>query len=105
VQRVAVIVKLKPGAGERAAELVEEGPPFDLHEFGFERHTVYLADDEAVFVFEGPQAEAHVASATAELGPAVLRAWEPLVDGPPKFAQGVFSWTKDEAGASEVQSS
>ena len=53
MQRLAVIAKLKPDAEERATELIKEGPPFDPQGTGFQRHSVYLASDEVVFVFEG----------------------------------------------------
>jgi len=34
----AIIARLEPGAEDRAAELLESGPPFDPAELGFERH-------------------------------------------------------------------
>ena len=55
MQRIAIVARLKPGAEERAAELIEGGPPFDARARGFERHAVYLSADEIVFVFEGPE--------------------------------------------------
>jgi hypothetical protein len=53
MNRLAVIAKLKPEAEKRAEELIAEGPPFDPSGMGFERHSVYLAGDHALFVFEG----------------------------------------------------
>ena len=53
MQRIAVIARLRPGAAEEAARLIELGPPFDPPEHGIERHTVFLAPDVALFVFEG----------------------------------------------------
>jgi hypothetical protein len=52
MQRLAVIAKLKPDAEERAIELIREGPPFDPEGTGFQRHSVYLTSEEAVFAFD-----------------------------------------------------
>jgi hypothetical protein len=54
MNRLAVIAKLKPGAEKEAEELVEKGPPFDPSGLGFERHSVYLEGDHALFVFGWP---------------------------------------------------
>jgi hypothetical protein len=95
MQRLAVIAKLKPDAEERAAELIKEGPPFDPDATGFERHAVYLAGDEAVFVFEGGRLNELLASA-ADLAQssARFRAWEPLLDGMPRVAREAYSWQR-----------
>ena len=71
MQRVAVVAKLRPGAGEQAARLIELGPPFDPLTNGLERHTVFLAPDTAVFVFEGgdPQALPHVGERRVDVQP------------------------------------
>ena len=53
MQRIAVIARLKPNAEKRATELIETGPPFDPDKLGFDRHSVYLSGNQAVFVFEG----------------------------------------------------
>ncbi len=53
MERIAVIAKLKPNAEKRATELIETGPPFDPDQLGFDRHSVYLSGNQAVFVFEG----------------------------------------------------
>ena len=55
MQRLAVIAKLRPGTSEEAANLVELGPPFDPGQYGIERHSVFLAADLVVFIFEGGQ--------------------------------------------------
>ena len=94
---VALIVRLKPDSRDQAKELLDEGPPFDLVTLGFESHSVYLADDEAVFVFEGPHAERLVTTAAGELGRTVLGAWGAILDGPPRFAPGVFAWSRSDS--------
>ena len=54
MSRLVVVVPLADGARERARELLEQGPPFDPAATHLERHSVYLTDREAVFVFETP---------------------------------------------------
>lgn len=97
MQRVAVIANLKPDAEEQAAELIKEGPPFDLKGGGFERHAVYLSGDQAVFVFEGGRLD-HLLQAVirAPKASAKFRAWEPLLDGMPKVAREAYFWQRGE---------
>lgn len=99
MQRLAVIAKLKPDAVERAEELIAAGPPFDLKGSGFERHTVFLCGDQAIFVFEGGQPHKVLATIAADLkGATAFAKWEPLLDGLPKVAKEVYSWQRaDEA--------
>ena len=93
MQRVAVVAKLRPGAGEQAARLIELGPPFDPLTNGLERHTVFLAPDTAVFVFEGGDPQALLAALTGADEQSVLGAWETLLDGTPRIAREAYSWT------------
>jgi hypothetical protein len=51
-ERVAVVGKLGPGSRERASQIIAEGAPYDLGEAGFRRHSVFLAEEAVVFVFE-----------------------------------------------------
>lgn len=97
MQRVAVIAKLKPGAAEQAAELIAKGPPFEPEKIGFERHSVYLSGDQAVFVFEGGNV-AGLMRAVGEgpEGAAAFGAWEPLIDGMPRLAREAYSWQRSE---------
>jgi hypothetical protein len=92
MQHIAVIAKLRPGTAEQAAELIEAGPPFDPAKHEVERHSVFLAQDTVVFVFEG----GHVNSLLAALGgaeeQAALGAWEPLLEGTPLIAQQAYGW-------------
>ena len=75
MQRIAVIAKLRPGAAEEAAKLIELGPPFDPSVHEIERHTVFLGPDVAVFSFEGgkcrassPHSEARTSSRCSQSG-------------------------------------
>jgi hypothetical protein len=92
MQRIAVIAKLRPGVTDEAARLIEAGPPFDPSKHDVERHTVFLAPDVVIFVFEG----GHVNSLLSALGgpdeQAALGAWEPLLDGTPLIAQQAYDW-------------
>jgi hypothetical protein len=50
MEQIAIVARLKSGTEPRAAELIAQGPPFDPDESGLERHTVYLAADEVLFI-------------------------------------------------------
>jgi hypothetical protein len=52
-ERVAVVATLLPGSRERAAEILAKGAPYGLALAGFRRHSVFLAEETVVFVFEG----------------------------------------------------
>ena len=92
MQRIAVVATLRPGTSEQAARLIELGPPFDPLDNGLERHTVFLAADTVVFVFEGADPHSVLAALTGDNQQSVLGAWESLVDGTPKVAPEVYSW-------------
>ncbi len=95
MERLALVAKLKEGAGERAAELVRGGPPFDPGERGFGRHSVYLAPEHVVFVFESDGAAETVGELLAErAGSAAFAAWAPLLAGPPEIALEGYHWRR-----------
>ena len=58
MSRAVVVLPLREGASEQAAELLRGGPPFDPEEVGLERHHVFLTEREAVFVFEADSRDA-----------------------------------------------
>ena len=92
MQRIAVIAKLRPGTAEQASKLIELGPPFDPRVHHIERHSVFLAHEVAVFVFEGGQVASLLASLAGEDEQSVLAAWEPLLDGTPMIAREAYNW-------------
>jgi hypothetical protein len=95
VSRLVVIVPLKPGARERAEELLRAGPPFELQKTQFERHHVFLTDREVVFLFEG-EGTSHTLQLPGE-DPAVWRAaeaWSECLAERPRLASTAFSWTR-----------
>jgi hypothetical protein len=108
VQRLAVVLRLKPGTRDRAASLVAERPPFDPEESGLDRHAVYLSDDEAVFVFEGADVEWQLDDLLDDFfHPALQKAieeWRPLLEGEPRIATEAYSWdrTSTPGGAADV---
>ena len=99
MERLALVARLKPGSEPRARELIAKGPPFDLREGGFLRHSVFLSSREVVFVFEAPQVEWLVDSLVDEpfhwLRREALDEWRPLVEGQPRVAREQFFWEQD----------
>jgi len=97
VQRLAVIANLKPNSEARAAELVEQGPPFSPKEAGFERHSVYLTGDHVVFVFEGGQLDGLLRNVIKDpSSTGAFRRWEAVIEGMPRVAREVYSWERGE---------
>ena len=91
MSRAVVVLPLREGASEQAAELLCAGPPFDPEEVGLERHHVFLTEREAVFVFEADSLDA----ADKLIGEG--RLWPGCVGvegprrGPPRLAQDAYS--------------
>lgn len=99
LERVAVIAKLLPGSRERAAEILAKGAPYGLSLAGFRRHSVYLAEEAVVFVFEGPHIEELVRDLVNDPArSAAFSVWAPLVDGTPVLAQEAFYWRVEQHG-------
>jgi hypothetical protein len=95
-QRVAVVANLLPGSRERAAEILAEGAPYGLELAGFRRHSVFLAEETVVFVFEGAGIERLVRDLVNDPArAAAFSTWAPLLEGTPALAREEFHW---EAG-------
>jgi hypothetical protein len=93
---VAVIASLRLGSRERAEEILAEGAPYELAETGFRRHSVFLAEEAVVFVFEGVGIEALVRDLVNDpTRSATFSVWGPLLDATPALAREEFYW---EAG-------
>lgn len=92
--RLAILLPLQEGVEDQARSLIAEGPPFDLEASGLESHHVFVTDSEVVFLFEGETpaairrlaAQAHVWT--------VASAWNELLAGPPRVAEGAYSWAR-----------
>ena len=95
--RLVIVVPLRNGTKERARELLEEGPPFELEETQLERHEVFLTDHEAIFVFEAPGDEPPL---QLRAGNPLLRtaaaAWKEYMAGRPRKAESAFHWTRGD---------
>lgn len=99
MKRLAVTAKLRPGTEETALALIKKSPPFDPGSTGFERHAVYLGNDEAVFVFEGTDVERVVDTVINDpVVSAAFSAWGDLLDGTPTLARPVYHWERDNGG-------
>jgi hypothetical protein len=96
---VTVVATLLPGSRERAAQILAKGAPYGLGLAGFRRHSVFLAEEAVVFVFEGPDIEGLVRDLVNDpASSASFSIWAPLLAGTPVLAREEFHW---EAGQSE----
>jgi len=92
---LVVVAPLKAGMGERARELLAEGPPFDLEGSVFERHAVHLTDREAIFVFEGEGPSSTLVLSAED--PTIWRAaeaWQECFSERPRVARTAYSWER-----------
>jgi hypothetical protein len=97
-ERVAVIAKLLPGSRERATQILAEGAPYGLELAGFRRHSVFLAAEAVVFVFEGPRIEDLVRQLVDDPArSSAFSVWGPLIEGSPALAHQAFHWEADPA--------
>lgn len=95
-ERVAVVARLRPGSREPASQILAQGAPYDLGESGFRRHSIFLAEQTAVFVFEGSGVERLVRELVDDPArSAAFSAWGPLLEETPTLAPEEFYW---EAG-------
>jgi hypothetical protein len=86
IDRVSFVARL-PGSRERAAEIISKGASYELALAGFRRHSVFLAEETVVFVFEGRAIEGLVRDLVND--PARSTAfsiWAPLLEGTPVLA-------------------
>ena len=95
-ERAAVIARLLPASRERAVQILAKGAPYGLALAGFRRHSVFLAEEAVVFVFEGPGIEGLVRDLVNDpVRSAAFGVWAPLLEGTPALAKEEFYW---EAG-------
>ena len=92
--RAVVVLPLREGSSEQAAELLRGGPPFDPEEVGLERHHVFLTEREAVFVFEADSRDAGDKLIGEGRFWSAASAWKDLVAGPPRLAEDAYSWVR-----------
>jgi hypothetical protein len=66
---------------------------------GIERHSVFLADEAVVFIFEGPDIEGLVGDLVNDrASSAGFAVWAPLLQGTPALAREEFFWRADQSG-------
>jgi hypothetical protein len=94
MSRAVVVLPLREGTSEQAAELLRGGPPFDPEEVGLERHHVFLTESEAVFVFEADSRGAAEKLIGEGRFWSAASAWKHLVAGPPRVAEDAYSWIR-----------
>ena len=96
--QLVVVLPLRAGTADRARELLAGGPPFDLEETEFQRHTVHMTEREVLFVFDA-EAQSTTLTLPGE-DPALWQAavaWREVLDGKPRVARLAFSWARPEA--------
>jgi hypothetical protein len=95
-ERVAVVATLKPGSREQAGAILAQGAPYGIDRAGFRRHSVFLAEETVVFLFEGPGIEGVVRNLVNDpVRSGGFGVWAPLLGGTPALAREEFYW---EAG-------
>jgi hypothetical protein len=95
VTRIAMIVPLVEGAGERARALIASFPPLDPP-LGIEEQEVFVTESEIAFVFETSDRgilERLGAGPTSWVG---APEWREIVAGKPHVAQVGYSWSRPE---------
>jgi hypothetical protein len=90
-----MLARLKPGARERALQLVEDHQANHGAETEFDRHAIFLAPEEVIFYFEGPDAEKALRRVLDDpVRSTMLAPWIPLFDGPLHAAPEVDYWER-----------
>jgi hypothetical protein len=82
MDRVVLVAHLKPGSRERAQELLVEHASREDLEAAFDRHAIFLSETEAVFFFEGPDADRSVRAILNDPSASEIGHWIPLFAGP-----------------------
>jgi hypothetical protein len=96
---IVFVARIRPGQRDALDRLFRDGPPFDPAAVGLTGHSVYLGDDEAVFLFRAPDPVAAVKRLSAE--PGLLRDTLRIAGmvHPPHFVNQVYAWEPERAEA------
>jgi hypothetical protein len=93
MDRVVLLAHLKDGARARAEELLTHEARANAPEDAFERGTIFLADREVVFLFEGANVDETVRAILDDpVRSTVITPWLPLFEGPLHRAHDAYSW-------------
>ena len=84
---LVVVLPLRPGARDRARDLLRHGPPFDPDEAGLERHQAFVSDTEVVFLFEADARQSVLRLVDDASLWEAAEGWTELVAGPPRLAE------------------
>lgn len=96
LSRVAVIVPLVEGAGDRARALLAAGPPFDPATWDLEAHHVFATDREVVFVCEASDDGLFERLTGNSTFWAAKSEWTEIIAGAPHIASAVHSWSRPQ---------
>jgi hypothetical protein len=95
MSRLVVVAPLKPGARERARELLAGGPPLAPEGTRFDSYDAFVTEREAVFVFEAAEAVATLeVSADDPEHSQVAPAWRECLAERPRVAVTAFTWKR-----------
>ena len=95
MDRFVLTARLKPDGRQRALALLAEHSALGAEELEshVDRHTIWLTETDAIFLFEGEGAhEAVRALFNDPVRSALLGHWLPLFDGPLHQAVEAYSW-------------
>ncbi len=96
-ERVILLAALKPGARERALELLEKATENEDNEAVTERQSVFLSDRDVIFLFEGEGARASVRELLNDpVRSTFLGSWLPLFAGPLHSAYEAFFFERSD---------
>jgi len=96
MSRSVLVLPLRDGVHDQAAELLRRGPPFDPEAVGLDRHHVFLTDEEVVYVFEAGEIDAAERLIDKEAFWSAAAAWKDLVAGPPRLAENIYTWIRPD---------
>ena len=97
MDRIVLVAHLKPGSSERARELLAEHSSREDLKEAFDRHAIFLSETEAVFLFEGPDADRSVRAIFNDPSASEIGHWIPLFDGPLHWAPQAYFWERAAA--------
>ncbi len=90
-----LIARLKPGARDRAHELIAQQQVGEYISTEFDRQAIFLAEGEIVFFCESLDAEARVRSILNDpVRSTVIGHWLPLFDGPLHAVPEAYYWER-----------
>jgi hypothetical protein len=100
MERFVLAARLKPDGYQRAQTLLAEHSALsgeDL-EKAFDRHIIFLSENEVIFLFEGEGAHESVRALFNDpVRSALIGHWLPLFDGPLHRAEEAYVWERPGA--------